>query len=77
MFIGHDAVGFAAKRVSPRISLGWLIFAPNFADLLWPILLLTGVEHVRIVPGATAMNPFDFYDYFWAAWFDRHREVRR
>jgi membrane-bound metal-dependent hydrolase YbcI (DUF457 family) len=66
MFIGHDAIGFASKRATPRVSLGWLIFAPNFADLLWPILLLLGIEHVRIVPGSTAMNPFDFYDYPWS-----------
>src|SRR6185295_3545489 len=32
-------------------------------DLVWPILLLAGVEHVRIAPGDTAFTPLDFYDY--------------
>lgn len=66
MFIGHPAFGFAAKRAAPRTSLGWLVAAPMFADLLWPILLLLGVEHVRIQPGNTAMTPLDFYDYPWS-----------
>ncbi|MCU1348486.1 MAG: hypothetical protein JWO56_1516 [Acidobacteria bacterium] len=66
MFIGHPAVGFASKRLAPRTSLGWLIAAPMFADLLWPILLLLGIEHVRIAPGNTRMTPLDFYDYPWS-----------
>jgi len=66
MFIGHPAVGFASKRAAPRTSLGWLIAAPMFADLLWPILLLLGVEHVRIQSGNTRMTPLDFYDYPWS-----------
>jgi hypothetical protein len=63
MFIGHFGVGLAAKRLAPRASLGSLFFAAQFLDLLWPILLLLGLEHVRIVPGITQMSPFDFYDY--------------
>jgi len=55
MFIGHYALGFAAKRATPRTSLGTLFVAPTFADLLWPIFLLLGVEHAHMVPGA---NPF-------------------
>jgi len=37
MFIGHLAVGFAAKRFAPRTSLGWLLVAPMFLDLIWPV----------------------------------------
>jgi membrane-bound metal-dependent hydrolase YbcI (DUF457 family) len=66
MFVGHNAVGFASKRVAPRTSLGWLMAAPMLLDLLWPILLIAGVEHVRIKPGISAMNPMDFYDYPWS-----------
>jgi hypothetical protein len=33
------------------------------ADLVWPILLLLGFEHVRIAPGITAFTPLDFYHY--------------
>src|SRR3977135_604850 len=55
MFIGHYALGFAAKRVAPRTSLGTLFVAPTLADLLWPVFLLLGWEHAHVVPGP---NPF-------------------
>ena len=63
MFIGHFGVALAAKKVAPRTSLGTLVLAAEFADLLWPILLLAGIEHVEIVPGITKVSPFDFTDY--------------
>lgn len=63
MFIGHYAVAFAAKKVAPKTSLGQLFLAVQFLDLLWPIFLLLGIEHVRIDPGNTAFTPLDFYDY--------------
>ena len=63
MFIGHYAVGFAAKRAAPKTSLGLLIGATVLLDLLWPIFLLPGWEHVRIAPGNTAFTPLDFVDY--------------
>ena len=66
MFIGHDAVGFAAKKFAPRTNLGWLIAAPLLLDLLWPVFLLLGIEHVTIRRGITRMSPFDFTDYPWS-----------
>jgi FtsH-binding integral membrane protein len=63
MFIGHYAVALGAKRATPRVSLGTLLIAAQFLDLLWPVLLLAGVEHVRIAPGITRVTPLDFYDY--------------
>jgi membrane-bound metal-dependent hydrolase YbcI (DUF457 family) len=63
MFIGHFAVGFAAKRQAKTVSLGTLFLAVQFLDLLWPTFLLLGWEQVRIVPGMTAVNPFDFTSY--------------
>jgi hypothetical protein len=63
MFIGHFAVGFASKRIAPNASLGVLMAAPLFLDILWPVFLSIGVEHVRIEPGATAVTPLDLYDY--------------
>ena len=63
MTLGHFAVAFGAKSVAPRTSLGTLILAAQFVDLLWPTLLLLGVEHVVIVPGITAFTPLDFVDY--------------
>jgi membrane-bound metal-dependent hydrolase YbcI (DUF457 family) len=66
MFIGHFAVGFAAKKFAPRSSLAVLLAAPLFCDLLWPIFLLLGWEHVRIAPGDTRYTPLDLYDYPWS-----------
>ena len=65
MFIGHYGVGFGAKRAAPGVSLGMLFFACQLADLLWPTLVLLGVEHVRIDPGNTAVTPlaFEWYPY--------------
>jgi hypothetical protein len=63
MFIGHFAAGFAAKRVAPRVSLGALFLSVQLVDLLWPVFLLLGLEHVRVAPGITAVTPLDFHDY--------------
>ncbi|MDQ6690832.1 MAG: hypothetical protein M3Z18_10020 [Gemmatimonadota bacterium] len=63
MFLGHYGLAFAAKRAAPRTSLGALAFAAQFLDELWPILLLLGVEQVRIVPGLMATSPLDFVSY--------------
>ena len=63
MFIGHFAVGFAAKRAAPRLSLAVLFAAAQFADLLWPVLVALGIEQVRIQPGITAFTPLDFISY--------------
>ncbi len=66
MFIGHFAVGFAAKKFAPRSSEAVLLTAPLLADLLWPVFLLLGWEQVRIDPGNTRFTPFDFVSYPWS-----------
>jgi len=63
MFIGHFALGFAAKRATPRVSLAMLFTAAQLADLLWPLLVAAGIEQVRIDPGNTAFTPLDFISY--------------
>jgi hypothetical protein len=63
MFIGHFALGFAAKRAVPRVSLGMLFAAAQLADLLWPIFLAAGIEQVRIVPGSNPFTLLDFVSY--------------
>ena len=55
MFIGHFAVGLASKRAAPRTSLGWLMAAPMALDLLFPILLVAGIERASVVPNS---DPF-------------------
>jgi membrane-bound metal-dependent hydrolase YbcI (DUF457 family) len=65
MFAGHYALGFATKRLEPALSLAVLLTAPQFLDLLWPIFVLAGIEHVEIVPGYTAYTPLAFTHYPW------------
>jgi len=63
MFIGHFGLGFGAKPAAPAASLGTLFIASQFADLLWPALVLLGYEHVDVQPGATTMTPLNFVSY--------------
>jgi hypothetical protein len=63
MFIGHFALGFAAKKAAPHLSLGSAFLGAQFVDLLWPTLLLAGVESVRIAPGASGVTPLAFDHY--------------
>jgi hypothetical protein len=63
MFLGHFAVALGAKRAAPAASLGTLILAAQLIDLLWPTLLLLGLETVRIAPGHTAVTPLEFVSY--------------
>ncbi|RQW01227.1 MAG: hypothetical protein EH225_09730 [Calditrichaeota bacterium] len=63
MFIGHFGTAFAAKKVAPGPSLGTLIMAAQFIDLVWPLMLLLGLENVIIDPGHTAVTPLDFANY--------------
>jgi hypothetical protein len=63
MFVGHFGVALAAKRVAPRTSLATLIAASSFIDLVWPVLLLAGVERVRIEPGGGPFTRLAFESY--------------
>src|SRR5436190_1129860 len=50
-------------KAAPTVSLGALFAAGQFADLLWPTLVLLGVEQLRVQPGVTAVTPLDFVSY--------------
>jgi hypothetical protein len=63
MFIGHYALAFGAKRVAPTVSLGTAFLACQFADLLWPTLVMLGVEVVEVDPGNTLVTPLNFVSY--------------
>ena len=66
MFIGHFAVGLAAKKVAPRVSLGTMFLACQLLDLIWPVLVLAGVELVHVDHAATAFTPLAFDSYPWS-----------
>jgi hypothetical protein len=61
MFVGHYGPSFAIKSLRPAIPLWLLFIAVQLVDVLWAVLVLLGVEKVRIVPGITASNPLDLY----------------
>jgi hypothetical protein len=63
VFVGHLGVALAAKQAAPRASLGALVAAAILLDLAWPVLVLAGVEIVRVDPGNTAFTPLDFVHY--------------
>ena len=64
MFIGHFAPAFAARAISDKApKLGVLFVAAQLVDWAFFLFVLLGVEQMRIVPGITAMNPLDFFDY--------------
>jgi hypothetical protein len=63
MFLGHFGLGFSAKKAAPEVSLGALFMACQFADLLWPTLVLLGLEQVEVQRGATLMTPINFVSY--------------
>ena len=66
MFVGHLALAFTAKSRTPRTSLGLLYAAAEGLDLLWPPLLILGIERVRIDPGNTPFTPLAFDAYPWS-----------
>src|SRR5512139_1492225 len=61
MFIGHYGPSFAGKVAKPAIPLWVLFLAVQLVDIAWSILVLLGIEKLRIVPGFTATNPLDLY----------------
>ena len=61
MFVGHYAPSFAIKAIQPAIPLWLLFIAAQLVDIAWAVLVLLGIEKVRIVPGITASNPLDLY----------------
>src|SRR3569832_841079 len=63
MFIGHYALALGAKRAAPTVSLGTTFLACQFADLLWPTLVMLGVEHVEVDPGNPLVTPLNFVSY--------------
>lgn len=66
MFIGHFAVAFAAKKYVPAVSLGILFLACQLADIIWPNLVLSGIEEVTVEPGNTVLTPLNFVYYPWS-----------
>lgn len=63
MFIGHFAVALIAKRAVPATSLGVLFAAAQWLDLVWPALLLAGLEHAEVAHSQDAAIALKFTHY--------------
>ncbi len=61
MFIGHYGVALAAKPVRKAIPLWLLFIAVQWLDVVWSVLVMLGIEKVRIVQGFTEGSPLDLY----------------
>ncbi len=57
MFIGHFAAAFAAKKIESKPSLGTYFLAAQWLDLIWPLLLLTGLEKVELATDPNSPIP--------------------
>ncbi len=61
MFVGHYSAAFAARAFKPAVPLGILFVAVQLVDFAWAVLVIAGVEKVRIVPGFLEASPLDLY----------------
>jgi hypothetical protein len=62
MFLGHFAVGLAAKPIAPKASLGVLLVATQVIDILYAVFLIVGVDLVG------AASPWDHGLVMSAVW---------
>jgi hypothetical protein len=61
MFIGHFAPAMVAATHKDAPSLPVLFVAAQLVDWAFFAFTLAGIEHMRITPGITVMNPMDLY----------------
>ena len=50
MLTGHFGVSYALKAKEKQASLGLLFLAVGFADLIWSLFILFGVERAQLAP---------------------------
>jgi membrane-bound metal-dependent hydrolase YbcI (DUF457 family) len=60
MLAGHYASALLTKAVVPRAPFWALVLGAQFIDVLWVLLVLAGVERLRIDP-SLASNPLDLF----------------
>jgi hypothetical protein len=61
MFIGHYGPALGAKAAVRQIPLWVLFIAVQWMDVVWSILVLAGIEKVRVVPGLMQGSALDLY----------------
>ncbi len=65
MFVGHFAIAFLLWRLFPQVPLPVILIAVSFPDLLWSVLVPTGIEKVKINPDSPLQKfvVFEKYPY--------------
>jgi hypothetical protein len=61
MFVGHYGVSFAAGRAGVTLPLWVWFLAVQWLDIVFGVLVLAGVEKVRITEDFTEANDLDLY----------------
>ena len=61
MFVGHYGVSYAAKAQTPHVPLWVWFIAVQWLDVVWSLLVLLGIEKMRVVPGFTEANAYELY----------------
>ena len=61
MFIAHYGPAFGLKPLCKPVPLWLLFIAVQWLDVGWSLLVLAGIEKLRIVPGFTEGSPLDLY----------------
>ena len=61
MFVGHSGVSFTARPAGNRVPLWVWFIAVQWLDVIWSVLVLTGIEKLRIVRRFTQAKALDLY----------------
>ncbi|MGB8310850.1 MAG: hypothetical protein WCE81_03175 [Halobacteriota archaeon] len=63
LFVGHFSVAYVLIRLFPSVPPLVLLIGVGFPDILWPILILIGVEHVAVNPNSPLQKYIKFTSY--------------
>ena len=63
MYAGHFAAGLAIKARKPDAPTAGLVTGAVFLDLLFAVLVMAGIERVRMTPGVSPGFALDYIDW--------------
>ena len=63
MFIGHFAIAYLLARLFPQVPFLIPLVAVSFPDLVWPLLIFSGIEKVKVNPDSPLQKYLIFEKY--------------